>query len=430
MRDLPDVADQIARSTQQVGGALSGGVRRRSGDGPVGVLPVGRRDPVRQLAQDSAVPAENRAGRQRQLAPPRDVGEVAESTDHRDAGTLFGIGESMRHDGHFDIEQRSANGRAEQGLIALVIRVRHQRDAGSQQLRTSGFDLDGFAVGPVKGDAVVGTRALPILELGLGDGRPERHVPKGRSFGLIGLAADQVAQEGTLRCRPRIRVNRLVGHRPVDRDPEAAPELLENDLVLGGEAFAEFDEVSSADRELILGRLRRWFEIGVVGQRRIAADAVVILDPALGRQAVVVPAHRVEDLEAVHPLEASDQVSVRVGKDVSDVERTADRRRWRVDRVNLLARCGPVEPVDPVFLPYLGPANLESLNTGGFGDAGAAAGLGHGRHPMEAAYTHRPWPMLPVQPDPPFPTRSVSLLPRPNYWPGSRSRSLPRRSTG
>ena len=88
------------------------------------------------------------------------------------------------------------------------------------------------------------------------------------------------------------------------------------------ELLAQLDEVGPADRDLPLRvRLLRRREVGVVGQRRVAAHAVVVLHPALGRQAVVVPAHRVEDLLAAHPLVAGDQVGVRVGEDVADVQR-------------------------------------------------------------------------------------------------------------
>ena len=70
-----------------------------------------------------------------------------------------------------------------------------------------------------------------------------------------------------------------------------------------------------ADRQLPLriGFGRR-SEVRVVRQGRVAAHAVVVLHPALGRQAVVVPADRVEDVLAAHPLVAGDQVGVGVGE--------------------------------------------------------------------------------------------------------------------
>ena len=102
-------------------------------------------------------------------------------------------------------------------------------------------------------------------------------------------------------------------------------------------------------------------EVRVVRQRRVAAHAEVVLHPALGRQAVVVPAHRVEHLLAAHPLVARDQVGVRVGEHVPDVQRARDGRRGSVDRVDLLARLGAVEGVGVVGLPALGPGGLQTL---------------------------------------------------------------------
>ena len=131
---------------------------------------------------------------------------------------------------------------------------------------------------------------------------------------------------------------------------------LEDLLVLLDELLAQLDEVGPADRDLPLGvRLLRRREVRVVGQRRVAADAVVVLDPALGRQAVVVPAHRVEDRLAAHPLVAGDQVGVGVGEDVPDVQAAAHGRRRGVDRVDVLARLGAVEGVGVVGLPALAP---------------------------------------------------------------------------
>ena len=87
----------------------------------------------------------------------------------------------------------------------------------------------------------------------------------------------------------------------------------------------------------------------------VAAHAEVVLDPPLGGQAIVVPAHRVEDLPAAHPLEARHGVGVRIGEDVADVQRTADGRRRRIDRVDAVARRAPVKAVRPVALPTLAP---------------------------------------------------------------------------
>ena len=89
----------------------------------------------------------------------------------------------------------------------------------------------------------------------------------------------------------------------------------------------------------------------VVRQRRIAAHAVVVLHAALGRQAVVVPPHRIEHRLAAHALKARDEVGVREREDVADVQRSADGRRRRVDRKHLRRGLRPVEPVDALIFP-------------------------------------------------------------------------------
>ena len=70
---------------------------------------------------------------------------------------------------------------------------------------------------------------------------------------------------------------------------------------------------------------------------RIAPHPVVALHAPLGRQAVVVPPHWVEHGLPTHPLETRDEVGVREGEHVADVERPADGRRRRVDREHFAA---------------------------------------------------------------------------------------------
>ena len=127
--------------------------------------------------------------------------------------------------------------------------------------------------------------------------------------------------------------------------------MFERFLVFDGQPRAQFDEVRPRHRHWLLAWLRWRLKIRVVGQRRIAAHAVVVLDAALRGQAVVVPTHRIEHFLAAHPLKARDQVGMRVRKDVSDVQRAADGRRRRVDGINLSARTAPVKPVDTGLFP-------------------------------------------------------------------------------
>ena len=139
------------------------------------------------------------AGRQLQLAPPLDVGEVAEGAAHRDAGALVRLGGGVREDGDLDVEQGRADRRAEQALVALVVGVRDERDARGEQLGAGGLDVDRRAVG-AGWNATRWKRARVVagLELGLGDRRLERDVPQPGRLGLVGLAAGEVAQERLL----------------------------------------------------------------------------------------------------------------------------------------------------------------------------------------------------------------------------------------
>ena len=274
------------------------------------------------------------------------------------SGSASGCGE----DGDLDPEHRAGHGLPEQVGVPLVVGVRDQRDHGRDQLGTGGLDVDRRPVGPVERHAVVVAGVLAGLELGLGHRGLEGDVPEGRRLLEVGLAAGEVAQERALADQLGLRPDGRVVLLPVHRQAEGAPQRLEDLLVGLDELLAELDEVGPADRDLPLGvRLLRRREVGVVRQRRVAAHAVVVLHPALGRQAVVVPAHRVEHRLAVHPLVAGDQVGVRVGEHVADVQAAADGRRGSVDRVDVLPRLGAVEAVGVVGLPALRPGGLETL---------------------------------------------------------------------
>ena len=249
---------------------------------------------------------------------------------------------------------------------------------------------------------MVGAGVLPGLELCLGDRRLEGDVPQRRRLLQVGLTAGEVAQERALADGLRLGPDRRVVLLPVDGEAEGSPQVLEDLLVLLDEDLAELDEVGSADRQLALGvGLVGRGEVGVVGQRRVAPDPVVVLHPALGRQPVVVPPHRVEHGLAPHPLVARHQVGVGVGEHVAHVQRPGDGRRGSVDRVDLGTRAGAVEGVGVVGLPLPGPLGLQTLERGPFGYDGrrgcgrrtGRVGLGgvtHAPNPSEA----RPRPRL------------------------------------
>ena len=196
---------------------------------------------------------------------------------------------------------------------------------------------------------MVRARHVLVDQFGLGDRGAEVDVPQRRRLLLVRLAASQVAQERRLAGADGLVADRLVEVVPVDREAEAAEQLLEGDLVVGHEPLAQLDEVRSADRDLVLRvGLGRRLEVGVERQRRVAADAEEVLDAPLGGQAVVVPADRVEDVAAAHPLVAGDGVGVGVAEDVSDVQRAGDGGRRRVDREDRVTAGGAVERVRAV----------------------------------------------------------------------------------
>ncbi len=118
--------------------------------------------------------------------------------------------------------------------------------------------------------------------------------------------------------------------------PKSAHELLEHLFVVVNHAVAEADEVRPADRDsaVILRDITvvRRDEVGVVRQRRIAANTGDVLHSPLCGQAVVVPSDRIEDVLAAHPLEAGDGVGVGVAEHVADVQRATGSWRGRVDR--------------------------------------------------------------------------------------------------
>ena len=367
VHDLPRLTDEVACCTEHLDHPLLGGVARRADDGLVVAHADRVGDPFGDVGKDPAVPADDRTCRELKLAPPGDVGEVAEGADHGDARSLLGIGKVMRDDRDLDPERWRAHGRAEEGLVAGVVRVGDKRDACGEELGARGLDEDLLCriSRPREADPVVGAGALAVLELGLRDGGLEGDVPQGRCLGLIGLASVEIAQERKLAHALGVHSDRLIRLRPVNRQAHAPPEVLEDDLVLQGELLAELDEVLSGTGDLALGiGLGGWLEGGVVRQARVAANTVIVLDSPLSRQSVVVPAHRVEHLEPAHPLVAGDAVGMRVREHVADMQGAAHRRRGSVDREHGVARSGSVESIDALRFPGGGPPRLDTVEGG------------------------------------------------------------------
>ena len=344
----------------------------------VGTGGVGQ--PRGQLPLEATRTGHDRAGGQAQLAPPDHVGEVAEGAAHRDAGTLVHLGAAVGQHRHLDVEERGAHGGAEERLVALVVGVGDERDTARDELGSGRLDVH-RAVGAVEGDPVVVPGVVPRLQLGLCHGGLERDVPQPGGLGLVGLAAREVAQEGLLGGGAGVVIDGAVGDRPVVAVPDPAEEGLEGLLVLDGQLIAQLDEVLPADRHLVgrLGALgittKRRLEVGVVVEGRVAAHAVVVLDPLLGGQPVVVPADRVEDVEPLHALVAGHAVGVGVAEDVTHVQRATGRGGWGVDGEHLgpgaCQRSLAIEGVGVLLLPHRGPLVLQALEGGPVRDGGS-----------------------------------------------------------
>jgi len=296
-------------------------------------------DRRRGAGQQPAVAAHDRPRGQAQVPPPGHVVVVAERAHHDDPGALGRVGQVVGQHRDLHPEQRGAHGRPEQRPITLIARVGHQRHAGGEQFGAGCSHRDCGGVASMEGDPVHGPGHLPVLHLGLGHRGLERHVPQRRRLGQVGLAPGEVAQEGPLGDGPGIVVDGPVHARPVHRKPEPPPHLLERLLVQVGQPVAEFGEVAAGYRHRLGAGAGGRHEVGIKGKRRVTPHVVVVLHPAFGRQAVVVPADRVEHLFAAHALKPRDAVGLGEREDVPDVQLSADRQRGSVNGEDV-ATCG------------------------------------------------------------------------------------------
>ena len=216
---------------------------------------------------------------------------------------------------------------------------------------------------------MVEARIFAGFQLGLGHCGLEGHIPQARSVFLIRFAAGQIAQERFLGHALRVLADGVVGLRPVDGQAEGTPQRLELLLILGGELLAQFDEVLTGDRNLILGvdllaigAFERRHEIRIVLEGGVHTHAVIVLHTAFGWQAVVIPAHRVEHVVAVHALESRDHIGMRVREHVAHVQVAGNGGRRGVDGIHGLAVAGALELVDFAFVPDFAPLVFETVH--------------------------------------------------------------------
>ena len=193
--EIDGPGDRLRFPVEVAGGAQQLHDRGPGGEGSLaGQLRVrlGMGQPLRGFALQTAITPDHRAGGEFELPPPLNVGQVPEGTAHRDARTLVGFSGQMRQDWDLDPEDRRGDGRAEQLLVAVVVGMGDQRTDTGKQLGAGGLD-EHRAACAVEGDAVVGPRMLPRLQLRLGDCCLEGDVPHGGCKVQIGLTTREVA---------------------------------------------------------------------------------------------------------------------------------------------------------------------------------------------------------------------------------------------
>ena len=117
------------------------------------------------------------------------------------AGALVGVGQLVGDDGDRRPEQRRDRLLTEQRLVALVVGMGDDGDAGGQQLGTGRVDGQRRAVRTPEEQPVVGARDLPVLQLRLGDRGAHVDVPQRRRLAPVGETTPSQAQEAALRGR-------------------------------------------------------------------------------------------------------------------------------------------------------------------------------------------------------------------------------------
>ncbi len=265
----------------------------------------------------------------------------------------------------------------DQVAVALVVGVGEQRHARRDQLRARRLDqrLAGSAVGRrarsgrgASRPGARGPRARPGRRPS-GSRRPTASAPPaGRPRRARAGRGRSAGRSAARACRSSCRSSTSRPTGPSARHSASkACSSLSVSCRQSSTKFGREIDIGSFSEGSVGGD-----EVRVVGDRRVAAHAEVVLHATLGRQAVVVPAHRVEDLPAAHPPVARHGVGVRVGEDVPDVQRAAHRRRRRVDREDALARGRAVEAIGAVALPGRAPLLLEAVQRRALGDARAA----------------------------------------------------------
>src|SRR5579859_8092021 len=187
-------------------------------------------------------------------------------------------------------------------------------DAGGQQFWPRGGDGQDTAILEPEGQRCKLCWQGFVINLGLRDGGLAFGTPERRRHLGVGQPVLVELNEGPLRDALRLRGDGRVAISPIDAQAKSPPDGLETVLSL-------LDQLQAACDELLAVHLGRFAANG-------------LFDEALGGQAIVVEAHRIEDTLAAHPVVTRDYIGLGVGIAVADVKRAGDGQRWRVDGVD------------------------------------------------------------------------------------------------
>ena len=341
------------------------------------------------------------------------VVEVVGGGDLDGAGAFLRVGVGVGDDGDGAADQRQADGLADEVGVAGVVGVDGDAGVAEHGLGAGGGDDEVVAVFPVGGAAVVveGGRVavgravlqrvaqapevallLDLLDLEVGDGGLEVRVPVDQALAAVDQAAVVEVDED---LQDRV-VKTLVHGEAVAREVEAVAEA------------AGLLEDGAAGLLLPLPDLGDEGLAAHLAAREVAGAGELALDDHLGGDAGVVEAGLPEDVVALHPVPAGEDVHQRVVEGVAHVQAAGDvgrrqqdgeglgvrPRRWRrrgrrpaASQAALTA--GSAVRASKVFSIGMGCAPLSAAALS------AAAGGGKG-----AGWTPRRQPLVSVRPEP------------------------------
>src|SRR5262249_55667827 len=134
-------------------------------------------------------------------------------------------------------------------------------------------------------DVMEGAARRPVLDLRLRHRGLEVDVPHRRRLDAVDVPLLPQVAEAQLCEMPAAGVDRGVLLPPVDRQPDPAPQRLEDLLVLAREPEAQLDEIGPRHHPWRPLQLRRGWrlepEAGNAGRLGVAAHVEMVLDAAL-----------------------------------------------------------------------------------------------------------------------------------------------------